>query len=408
MAMNPLTEKGIPLEKQLRPWSELNVKPYDKNMVDPYTRSRIILMNGIEVEGAIFSHNFQRNLEDVELKKKLAFTRRIEQFQQKVINWLSPGDESVLETTIGYEQVAVDLTAYMAKNLKDPYLKQVFDFGLLEDFDHLYRYANLLEMTQGIKAEKLLKDYTEVTPGRPTANEHRHPYDDVRKFSDRKAADPFDKLCCLTLTAGEQQTMNFYMNVGPTIREMVGRGLYLEIGMIEEQHVTQYGSLLDPRMSWLENALMHEYNECWLYWAFMEQETDRMIKPIWELHLNMELAHLQMMAETCRQMGMNVEEMLPKEFPKPILFESQVEYVRGILGTQVEFNAVGTEIGPPSKLPENPRYPAYQKAVNDTQSNPSIQVIEQNIKKNGKDYRYELAGEHPVKGLRSRETVVTH
>src|SRR4051794_28653143 len=181
MAMNPLTEKGIPLEKQLRPWSELNVKPYDKNMVDPYTRSRIILMNGIEVEGAFFSHNFQRNLEDLELKKKLAYTRRIEQFQQKAINWLSPGDESVLETTIGYEQVAVDLTAYMAKNLKDPYLKQVFDFGLLEDFDHLYRYANLLEMTQGIKAEKLLKDYTEVTPGRPTANEHRHPYDDVRK-----------------------------------------------------------------------------------------------------------------------------------------------------------------------------------------------------------------------------------
>ena len=45
--MNPLKKKGMPLEKQLRPWSELNVKPYDKNSIHPYTRARIILMNGI-------------------------------------------------------------------------------------------------------------------------------------------------------------------------------------------------------------------------------------------------------------------------------------------------------------------------------------------------------------------------
>lgn len=39
MTLNPLQERGIPLEKQLRNWSELNVKPYDKDAIHPYSRS---------------------------------------------------------------------------------------------------------------------------------------------------------------------------------------------------------------------------------------------------------------------------------------------------------------------------------------------------------------------------------
>lgn len=52
--------------------------------------------------------------------------------------------------------------------------------------------------------------------------------------------------------------------------------------MIEEQHVTQYGALLDPGMTWLENLLLHEYTECYLYWSCVEDETDLHIKKIWE------------------------------------------------------------------------------------------------------------------------------
>ena len=50
MAFKPLDQKGMAVEDQLRNWSELNVVPYDKRAVDPYTRTRVILMNGIEVE----------------------------------------------------------------------------------------------------------------------------------------------------------------------------------------------------------------------------------------------------------------------------------------------------------------------------------------------------------------------
>ncbi|MFW5774731.1 MAG: hypothetical protein ACOCW2_00455, partial [Chitinivibrionales bacterium] len=78
MAFNPLKESGTPLEKQFRNWDSLNVKPYDKNDVDPYTRTRIILMNGIEVESALFLHQMARHTKDLNLKRVLCTGRRVE------------------------------------------------------------------------------------------------------------------------------------------------------------------------------------------------------------------------------------------------------------------------------------------------------------------------------------------
>jgi hypothetical protein len=400
MGFNPLKEKGIPSEKQLRNWSELNVKPYDKNKVHPYTRTRIIMMNGIEVEGAIFGHQFARHTADMELKKKLALTRRIEQQQQKVINWLTPADETVLEVTIGYEQVAVDLTAFLARTEPDPYVKAALDFALLEDFDHLYRYANLMELTMGKKAEKVTGQFTEITVGRPTIFEHRHPFDDVRKNYDSKTADFLTKLHVLTITAAEQQTMNFYMNVGNRAEEITGRGLYLEIGQIEEQHVTHYESLADPTASWFERLVLHEYNECWLYYSLLQEETDSYVKDIWEKHLAMEIEHLKIACELMKQHGKkDPEAMLPKEMPPPFSFQSNIDYVREIMAQQTDYNADGTEFVPGDKIPKDSRYHTYQKAVNKG-GVPSEQVIEEHVAKKGSDYRQEIKGPHPVERYR--------
>jgi hypothetical protein len=90
------------------------------------------------------------------VKRQLALVRRGEAQQQKAMNWLIPGDETTLEVTLGYEQVAVDLTSWVAQNEPDAYLRQVYEFGLLEDFDHLYRYANLYDLLDGKKAEKIV------------------------------------------------------------------------------------------------------------------------------------------------------------------------------------------------------------------------------------------------------------
>jgi hypothetical protein len=405
MTFNPLREKGIPLDKQLRNWSELNVQPYDKNAVDPYTRCRVIALNGIEVESVIFSHQFARHTDNPDVKRMLAMTRRIEQQQQKVVNWLTPGDETTLEVTIGYEQVAVDLTSYLARSEPDPYMKQTLEFALLEDFDHLYRYANLLDLIEGKKAHEITKSLTEIMPGRPTIDEHRHPFDELRAHYEKHTVDPLSRCHALTITAAEQQTMNFYMTIGNRYVEPLARGLYQEIAMIEEQHVTQYESLLDPAESWFQQEVFHQFNECYMYYSFMTEEVDPRLKAIWELHLNQEIEHLRLACEMMRRFeGIEAEEILPASLPEPTRFQENKQFVREVLASQIDLRSEGTQFIPLDQLRPDALYFTYQKQVHGDGPVPSEQVIDEHVRAQGSDYRDQTEGEHPVKQLQQAAT----
>jgi rubrerythrin len=406
MGFNPLKEKGIPLENQVESWQQINPQPYDKNEIHPYTRTRIILMNGIEVEGAIFKHQFARHCSDPEINRQIAITRAIEQQQQKVINWLSPPDESALEITIGYEQVAVDLTAWLARTEKDKSVKDALDFALLEDFDHLYRFANLLESEENKQAEKSVRDLTEIMPGRPTISEHRHPYDNIRKFVDFQTADILTKLHILTIVSGEQQTMNFYMNVGNRAKTMIGRGLYQEIAQVEEEHVSHYESLADPNSTWFEMLVLHEYNECYLYYSCLESEVDDRMKKIWQHHLEEEIGHLHAALDLAKRFeGMDASDMmLPDSLPDLTIFQSNVDYVRYILKNQIDLNCDGFDYVNTDQLSSD-RYRQHQEIVN-SGIVPSQEVIQEHIDSKGSDYRLELEGEHPVERLRERQAVL--
>ncbi len=401
---NPFEQKPMPVSDNIMDWKTMYPKPYAKQDVDPYTKIRIILMNGIEVETAIFSHQFHRNCPDNNLRRELAMTRRIEQQQQKHINWLKPIGESQIETTIGYEHVAVDLTAWLAQNEPDPYVKESLDFALLEDFDHLYRFANLLNLDQNIPSENLVQKYVEITPGRPTIAEHRHPEDTVRNYVDFKTADIRTKLNTLIITSGEQQTMNFYMNLGNTYGNDQGRQLYMEIAMIEEEHVSQYGSLLDPNATWLENLLLHEYMECYLYYSFYQDELDANVKSVWEMHLNQEISHLHKAAELlAKYENKQWEQFIPGPFPKLLQFHDTRDYVRKILAEQMELTADKETLKNVHDLPANHTFFMYQDKINhDVNAVASHLVIDRHQKLKGEDYRAEVKP-HPVEALRNRK-----
>lgn len=401
--MNPFEEKSKNVEDTFYNFDELYPKSYDKDATDPYTKTRIILMNGTEFEAIWFSHQFSRHCDNNDLRREIAVTRRIEQQQQKRVSNLKPINETILETTIGYEQLAVDLTSMLAKKESNPDVKKALDFALLEDFDHLYRYADLLEMEHHIYADKLVGKYTEIMPGRPTIAHPRYPFDDVKRHICNKTADPLSKLHVNIITAAEQQTMNYYMNVSCFYTTDIGRRLYQEIGMVEEEHVTQYGSLIDTNCTWLENLLMHEYTECYLYYSCYETECDPNVKKIWEQHYEQEVSHLHKAAELLKKYeNKEWNQVIPDgNFPELLKLESNIDYVRKILET-VRLTGKLEDYELVDDLPQDYKFFKYQNAIIGTVENvPSHEVIEKYIKENGEDYRFQIEP-HPIEALKCR------
>lgn len=401
--MNPFDLKPMKIDDSIMNWKEMYPCSYNKCDVNPYTKTRIILMNGTEFEANSFSHQFSRHCNDNDLRREIALIRRIEQQQQKKIQNLKPINENILETTISYEQLAVDLTARLAQNEPDEYVKKALDFALLEDFDHLYRYSDLLEMEYKILPEKLVGRYTEIMPGRPTISHHRHPFDSIRRHINKDAS-LITKLNINIITAAEQQTMNYYMNIGGFYTSDLGRRLYQEIGMVEEEHVSQYESLKNTNETWLERLLMHEYTECYLYYSCLNDETDPYIKKIWEMFFEFEVAHLHKACELLNKYeNKEWQEVIPNgEFPKLLLLGPNIEYVRNILKNTVNCTAVREEYASVNELPMDFDFFKYQEIVNNNVCCvPSHNVIEQYICKNGIDYRFEVAP-NPIIKLQDR------
>jgi len=323
-------------------------------------------MNGIEQEASIFSHAFARNTDDEEIKMALARIRYIEQQQQFTVNWFNPADQSILETTLGFEQVAIDLTAYLARHEPDPYVKEVFDFGLLEDFDHLYRYSQFYDLVEGGDPDDILQGKTDIFPGRPTQDHHNDPALRLRQHYQKTKAHPLSKANILTLLAGEQQTNNFYKNVGGTYGGPDLRRLYAEIGQVEEEHVSMYESLMDPNETWLEKWVLHEFTEASNYHTCYNTESDPRIKAIWELFLRFELEHLRVAGELLKKkQGIDPKEVVGDQLFEPSRFEENKKYVADVLErTSDDRLTPDKKLAKIDTLPKDWPSFAWQKSVN--------------------------------------------
>lgn len=302
-------------------------------------------MNGIENASVLMSHQMERMIADPEIKRQIALMRRVDSMQQQTVNWLNPADQTIVETALGYEQVAVDLTANLARNEPDPYVKQTLDFALLEDFDHLYKYSCLYDYLEGGDSEFIVQGKTEVKPGRPTSVEHRHPEDTLRKHYDKDTADLKTKMNYLTIVAGEQQTELFYKDHGFMYSNELARQLFSEIADVEEQHVTQYGLLGDPRETMLEKSALMQLCEAYLYFSCAQTETDPRIKLIWEAFTRMEISHFAACATLLEKYeGRDIISVLQADSIEPlVVFEENKDYINQVIEEQLDLQAHNME-----------------------------------------------------------------
>jgi hypothetical protein len=194
------------------------------------------------------------------------------------------------------------------------------------------------------------------------------------------------------------------MNVTNFACTDMGRKLYQEIALVEEEHVTHYESLMDPNATWLEMLLWHEYCECYLYWSCYMTETDPYVKELWEENLEMEIAHLHKAAELLKKYECKDWQEVIKdgEFPAPISLHENIDYVRKILGDTVQYTSVKDGYMRVKELPSDADFFRFQSIINPTtQIVPSHCVIETFISKRRADYRYQIAPS-PIPELRNR------
>lgn len=341
MSINLFQDKGTPLERQRMSWRDMVGKPISKLDDDAFTRVRIILMNGLELDSLRTKQLALRMNRTA--RRQLAELMRVEQHQATTINWLIGADHSPIETTIGYEQTAIEVTASVAQLEPDDYLAQGYRYALLEDFDHLYRYSALLDRLEGKDANNIAQGYTDIVPARPTREHHRAPEHDLLEPYGPDAA-LATKLHAMTLTGGEYQTHDYYMNIGPLFADPLARQLYAEIASVESQHITHYGSMLDPDESPLEKLLIGEATEVWNYAGCAAQEENPRIKAIWERFLDYELGHFQ----AALQLFEEVERRDPAsvlgdgKLPPLIEFRSQREFIRGVVDAEARLRKDGT------------------------------------------------------------------
>ncbi|MEW5803444.1 MAG: hypothetical protein AB1847_15225 [bacterium] len=379
----PFEEKGTDINKQYKSFDNQLIKnPFDKKDTDAYTKCRIVLMNGIENACNIALHEMARQTTDYNIKKALAMIRRAEQQQQIAVNWLNPADQSVLETTITFEQVAVDLTANVARNEPNLEAKKVYHFGLLEDFDHLLRYNYLLKMVEGENASDLLQGKTELKEGRPTWNEHLHPYDTMMQHYSR-TDNIKTKMNAMTVTSAEQQTMFYYREHGNAYKDDMARRLYAEIAEIEEQHVTQYESLFDASWSMMERLCLMQANEAYNYFSCMQTETDDRVRKIWEECYYMELEHLRIAADLLKNFeGNDIHSIIPFSISPLIVFEPNKDYINQVIRETVDWRPIDMKFVPKDQLPSD--WPSFAYAEKVRGSGYPSQMVTDKVKREWK------------------------
>jgi hypothetical protein len=154
------------------------------------------------------------------------------------------------------------------------------------------------------------------------------------------------------------------MNIGPIFADPLARQLYAEIASVESQHITHYGSMLNPEESLIEKLLLGEACEVWNYAGCLAQESNPRVKAIWEKFLDYELGHFQ----AALTLFKDVERRDPEtvlgdgKLPSFIQYQSHRDFVRKTIEREVSLRKNGTEFVP--KEQEGKSSLAYREAVN--------------------------------------------
>jgi hypothetical protein len=328
---NPLEHFGLPVDHHGRHWHELDVEPVDVQETGAYTRCRISTIEGLQAAATRFDLGLARRCQDTDTRRRVGSLGESASGRRSNVAALQPRSGGELERAVGYERAALDLVTWVARSEPDAGRAQAYGGQALQHLGRLYGYADLCDRAGYRWAGRTVGYVGDLmsAPAAPAVSGHGDRPAPAAAPSPQSY--PVSLLHRWLVGAVEQQVAGSFTDVlagtGPSAGDQplrddasgsrAGRDRYRDA----------------DQDSW-ERLVVHESAACYLYYCFLTQETDRQVKAIWELHLQMELAHLQAAADLLRRSrGADPQEVVGDGLPEPIAFESNGPFLRSLLFT---------------------------------------------------------------------------
>jgi hypothetical protein len=310
---NPLEHLGLTLDHHGRHWHELDVEPVDAQRTDPHTRTRITTMEGLEAADARFDRRFARHVEDPDTRRRVGGLGAAAARRRNTLAALRPQVSDALESAAGYERTAVDLLTWIARSEPDAGRAMAYGDQALWHLSCLRGYAELCDLAGYRWLEPIVSDVEALmSDSAVSAAARRH-----------------DRPQHAAGSAPRRQSMSvLHRWAVQAVQQQVSRhtGEATSGGRADRD---RYRAADQNR--W-EQLVIHESAASYLYYSFLAQEADPRVKAMWELHLQMQLAHLQAAADLLRRsQGRDPQEVVGAGLPEPTTFDRNGPYLRALL-----------------------------------------------------------------------------
>lgn len=264
---DPLDHPGIPVDHHGRHWHELELE-VDSRATDPSTLRRISMVAAVEAKAEHFDRNFANRVQDVDARRSVGSLGAATAQRRQHIAGVRPSPHNTAEDAIDRERAAFEMAGWAARNEPDPDRSSQYRQLAWQHLERLRRYADSGDRAHLRWADQMADEVDRSWPPLPA-------------------------------TPARGRTPS-----PPAIQPL---------SLLHDWMVRAAG-----RPEGWEALVVQESAGCYLYYAFMAEEDDRRLRPMWELHLQMQLAHLQTASALLRRYaGRDAHEVIGEGLPEP-------------------------------------------------------------------------------------------
>jgi hypothetical protein len=308
VVFDPLDHPGLPIEQHGRHWRELDVEPIDVRATDSDTRGRISAMRAIEAAATLFDRELTRRCPDDDARRAVSGQGDCAFGRRRHVAALQPSGNA-LQNAVGSERAAFDLVIWAARNELEPGRVLAFRRQAGRHLTRLRAYAELADRSGVEGADRIVGEVGDLLSASSAGPPMRR-----RRSSQpvARAPRPISLLDDWAVHAAHQQiAANPGRDARPAPATPTAAGLQ------------RGGWPADTGLDGWERLVVHESATCYVYYSFLTQESDPRLRAMWELHLQMGLAHLRTAGDLLRQhTGRDPQEVVGEGLPEPAAWAS--------------------------------------------------------------------------------------